>query len=306
MWIFCCIFAAKMKKLPQELFPVISNTADFQVLASYQDEIKVGEISRHTTVFPDYYKSSDYILVFIQQGTITATFNNEHMEIHAPATMYISTEHVLHMSGHSADLKLTTVSFNHRVAEDLHIRFPVSFLQHVFIRPATGINEEGMQVAEGYIRLLTQVVNTPLRAHEKPESKYETILHLLRSLISYLVQPYSEAKNQAPLSRGEEITGRFLALVESHSKEHHTIEWYADELCLTPKYMANVIKEVTGRSAGEFITTNLAMQAKSLLRSTTLSIQEISDRLGFQNQSHFGTFVKRHTGLSPKAFREQK
>jgi AraC-like DNA-binding protein len=47
------------------------------------------------------------------------------------------------------------------------------------------------------------------------------------------------------------------------------------------------------------------MQAKSLLRSTTLSVQEISDRLGFQNQSHFGTFFKRHTDLSPKAFREQ-
>lgn len=295
-----------MKKLPQELFPVISNTADFQVLASYQDEIKIGEISQHTTVFPDYYKSSDYILVFIQQGTITATFNNEHMEIHAPATMYISTEHVLHMSGHSSDLAFTIVSFNHRVAEDLHIRFPVSFLQHVFIRPATGISEEEMQIAESYIRLLMQIINTPLSAPEKKEGKYETILHLLRSLISYLVQPYGEARNKAPLTRGEEITGRFLALVESHSKEHHTIEWYADELCLTPKYMANVIKEVTGRSAGEFITTNLAMQAKSLLRSTTLSIQEISDRLGFQNQSHFGTFVKRHTGLSPKAFREQK
>lgn len=70
--------------------------------------------------------------------------------------------------------------------------------------------------------------------------------------------------------------------------------------------MANVIKDVTGRSAGEFITTNLAMQAKSLLRSTTLSILEISDRLGFQNQSHFGTIFKRHTDLSPKAFREQK
>ncbi|MBR4499158.1 MAG: AraC family transcriptional regulator, partial [Paludibacteraceae bacterium] len=85
-----------------------------------------------------------------------------------------------------------------------------------------------------------------------------------------------------------------------------TIEWYASELCLSPKYMANLVKQVTGRSAGDCINAHLMAQAKWLLGSSSLSVLEISDQLGFQNQSHFGTFFKRHEGLSPAAFRKKK
>ena len=100
--------------------------------------------------------------------------------------------------------------------------------------------------------------------------------------------------------------GVFLALVEMHCHEHHSIDWYANELCLSPKYVANVVKQVTGRSAGECINYNLIRQAKLLLLTTTLPVQDIADRLGFQNQSHFGTFFRRAVGVSPRAFREGK
>ena len=65
-----------------------------------------------------------------------------------------------------------------------------------------------------------------------------------------------------------------------------------------------LVKQVTGRSAGECIAYNLIRQAKSLLLTTTLPVQQIADRLGFRNQSHFGTFFRREVGAGPKAFRE--
>lgn len=70
-----------------------------------------------------------------------------------------------------------------------------------------------------------------------------------------------------------------------------------------PKYVANVVKEVTGLTAGDCIDVNIIRQAKALMQIKTLTLQQISDSLGFQNQSHFGTFFHRHTGLRPKAFR---
>lgn len=54
---------------------------------------------------------------------------------------------------------------------------------------------------------------------------------------------------------------------------------------------------------GDCIDVNIIRQAKALMQIKTLTLQQISDSLGFQNQSHFGTFFHRHTGLRPKAFR---
>ena len=82
-------------------------------------------------------------------------------------------------------------------------------------------------------------------------------------------------------------------------------EWYADRLHLSPKYLSNVFKQTLNTSPNTFIDQAILRHAKSLLSSTSLSVQQISDQLGFQNQSHFGTFFKRQTDCSPKDFRLQ-
>lgn len=68
--------------------------------------------------------------------------------------------------------------------------------------------------------------------------------------------------------------------------------------------LRTLIEQTYTQAVYQLIDEALMRQAKSLLSSTSLSVQQITDRLGFQNQSHFGTFFKRQTGFSPKAFRE--
>ena len=156
-----------------------------------------------------------------------------------------------------------------------------------------------MQVAMRYFDLLREVLQTPDVSNVR-----EVALNLVRSLTYFIYGLYDTSFQKLyTLSRSEELVGRFLALVEQHCHEHHSIDWYADELCLTPKYIANLVKQVTGMSAGNCINYNLISQSKWLLRSTTLTVREISDRLGFKNQSHFGTFFRRYEGISPLEFR---
>ncbi|MBQ2519984.1 MAG: AraC family transcriptional regulator [Paludibacteraceae bacterium] len=108
------------------------------------------------------------------------------------------------------------------------------------------------------------------------------------------------------MSRNEEITGRFMHLVDIHCEQQHSLDWYADQLCLSTRYVANTVKETLGVTASSCIEHVLIQRAKTLLFTTTKSIQEIADQLGFQNQSHFGTFFKRHEGVSPAAFRKHQ
>ena len=83
------------------------------------------------------------------------------------------------------------------------------------------------------------------------------------------------------------------------------MEWYSSEMCLTPKHLSEVVKQVSGKTAGQWITTLVIIEIKSLLRHTTLSIKEVAQEMNFPNQSFLGKYFKNVEGVSPSDFRKQ-
>jgi AraC-like DNA-binding protein len=79
--------------------------------------------------------------------------------------------------------------------------------------------------------------------------------------------------------------------------------FYADKLCLTPKYLSKLIKQASGKSAPEWIDNFVILEAKNLLKYTNLAIKEIVFQLHFPNQSVFYKFFKAHTGMTPSEYR---
>lgn len=106
-------------------------------------------------------------------------------------------------------------------------------------------------------------------------------------------------------SRKEDLFERFIRAISESYKEERSVSYYADKLFLTSKHLSTVVKEVSGRTAGEWIDSLVVLEAKALLKSSELSIQEIADQLHFANQSFFGKYFKHHTGMSPKEYRRQ-
>ncbi len=107
-------------------------------------------------------------------------------------------------------------------------------------------------------------------------------------------------------NRQEEIFKQFLKLLTQHFREEHTIGFYADKLFITNKYLSSVVKEVSGESANKWIQSFVIKEAKILLLTTHLNIQQITDMLHFPSQSFFGKYFKQHTGLSPMQFRKRE
>ncbi len=102
---------------------------------------------------------------------------------------------------------------------------------------------------------------------------------------------------------GARLSDRFIKLVKDKFKTQRFLEYYADELGVTPKHLSRTVKAQTGYSAASWIERFLILEAKILLKSTNLTIQQISDNLNFPTQSFFGKYFKKNVGLSPKLYR---
>lgn len=95
---------------------------------------------------------------------------------------------------------------------------------------------------------------------------------------------------------------RFKELLATHYKQERTVQFYADKLCITAKYLSTAIKEYSGRSPSDWICEYVIAEAKSMLHYSELSVQEVAFRLNFPSQSAFGKFFKQRTGLSPMQY----
>lgn len=113
----------------------------------------------------------------------------------------------------------------------------------------------------------------------------------------------AEQQSKYPQTRQEEIFHRFIHEVETYYRKERSVKFYADLLCISPKYLSSVIYKVSQKLAGEWIDAYVILEAKTLLKSGKLTVQQISEQLNFPNQSFFGKFFKRCAGMSPKEYK---
>ena len=105
-------------------------------------------------------------------------------------------------------------------------------------------------------------------------------------------------------NRREEYFREFMRHLQQHHCKERSLGFYASLLHITPKYLTTLIKQVSGRSAAEWIDECVILEAKNLLKFSTMSIQQIAYYLNFPNQSFFGTYFKRRTGMSPSEYKQ--
>lgn len=123
--------------------------------------------------------------------------------------------------------------------------------------------------------------------------------------ICNLMKPLVEENGRRKLDRNMQIYDMFIRELRDSEGRQREIAYFADKLCLTPKYLSRVVYSVSGRYAKEWIRDYVVLEAKSLLDSGKYNIQQISDILRFANQSFFAKYFKHAVGCSPRAYMER-
>lgn len=127
------------------------------------------------------------------------------------------------------------------------------------------------------------------------------------SIVIYELENYFK-KIEVPLGiesvRGDDLTMQFFSLLREHYKEHHEVQFYADKLCITRKYLSKVIRKTMGKSTKDVINHFLILEAKLLLRQPGITLNDVITELHFLDLPAFSKFFKKQTGQSPSSYRK--
>lgn len=163
------------------------------------------------------------------------------------------------------------------------------------------ITDEQAKIIEADIRLLIMHI-------ENPNSQTQTSLEglfctFLADIIDILANTTGVMKEP---SRAYDIFTGFTNLLRKDFREEHSVNYYADKLNISQRYLSMAVREVSNQSVTYFINQMLMLEACWMLRSTTYNVQEITDQLHFSGATVFCKFFKRHSGMSPLAYRDSQ
>lgn len=168
--------------------------------------------------------------------------------------------------------------------------------------PVFPLEYSDIHILEKYYYLLESILQTDTNYKNKITIGIVTsfMYKIYEILVNKLKE--NEYKHKVP-ERCEIVFDDFIKELNLYKGTKHSLSFFAERLNLTPNYLSGRVKEYTGRTAMEWIEDSVILEAKTMLKHTDLSIQEIAYKLNFPTQTFFGKYFKRITGMSPKQYK---
>lgn len=249
-----------------------------------------------------------YMLLFCVSGHFKMTVNLTEFEIkenmvfmNVPGNIIMVNE-ILDVP--QDEVRYICLAMSKEFVQGMHVDVNKLFNEGISMleNPSIPIGAEGLKLICSINEALINIMKSDVPY--KKEMLYSQISSLFYLLMGSWA---SEAKSDEPFSsqttRSKLIFDQFIKLVTDYHMMHRNVGFYADKLCLTPKYLSKLIKMATGRSAPDWIDSYVILEAKNMLKYSNVAIKEIVYRLNFPNQSVFYKFFKARTGMTPTEYR---
>jgi AraC family transcriptional activator of pobA len=289
-----------IKKIAQLSFPkFVDLYADKSVGEDFfiTEEKQLLELSEYP------YRSEGYIIGICTRGTAEVEVNLQVYDAKPDAMLLATPFHVLRIYNSSEDFLCRFVVFSRAFLSgsnfNSHFLESFSFFKNSSM-PVIYLDHENAKTLMDIYALIQQKL-------QQEEHPYRA--EISRSVLTILLYEVAAAYEQQHViikskqTRKQELNALFQNLVFHHYKEHRNVQYYADSLFVSPKHLTETIKDVTGKTAGEWIDDAVILEAKVLLRNHEVSIAQVADDIHFPDQSTFGKYFKKHTGFSPTEYR---
>lgn len=239
------------------------------------------------------------------KGRVTLHMDERPFTLKRNHSMFLLPGTILRCTHRSADCEVRFFAFSGELFAEAAYRIPIEFMRMLKQRPLQQLDAIGFRKVDMWLRIIEYTYNDR-------DNRFRNII-IKNRLQNALLEAYDRALRtsgehltpESSSSRQQEIFARFMELVGLHYGEEREVAYYAEQLCISTRYLSTIVRSVTGNTAKAIIDHMVILEIKTLLQTTDLSVQEIAYRLHFPDQSYLGRFFRKHTGESPSHFRQK-
>lgn len=246
----------------------------------------------------------DWMLVAVcKRGEVSATIDVTPRRMGPSSIMVLRPGHIISQCRESDDFEGFYIVVQEEKLNELlpSLHYVIPYSIHYNANPIIEITPEELETQTLIYEMLQRQINFEYRAFNNM-----ALSSLCEVLFYNTLGIYASRVNaKSHFTRREELLASFIELIEKYFKSERAVNFYAEKLFVTPKHLSAVLKEISGKTAGEWIDHRVILEAKLMLRTTGMNIQEISLALNFSNQSFFGKYFKHLTGISPRDYRNK-
>ena len=307
-------YFCNMKQHEEVTFQTLANNEDIQIGYSDNDIVVVDSIQQFTKVNTAHVAMN--AVVICTNGKVQAQMNGIQMELHKNQVAIVPQNVTVTDVMVSPDFNLKAMFLTNRILQSF-LREKMSIwndMMYIRRHNIVTMDEDEILFYTHFYDMLTLAIS---KGKDNPLHT-DVIQSLLRSAVLALcgamkmkLSSEKHLDDDATLQGNERMTSKvhfqhFLDLLHSNDVKRHTVEAYASELCISPKYLTVVCKKNSGKTANEWITEHVLEDIRYYLRQTDLSIKQICEKLAFPNPSFFGKYVKSHFGMTPLELKGEK
>lgn len=267
-----------------------------------------GENDTYNRRFQDYpVKLYFSVIIICLSGNISFRINLNNYTLKANDMLLAKSGDFGEFLTKSDDCKIITIAFTDEYFQSVSYQSSSISLQRIFHdNPVCHLSLQYTKECLTIFEMMKAKISETGNPYRK-EALLGYIKVFIYNACFYFETTIKEEHLPVKKSKHNEVVfEKFIKTVQRDYREHRSILHYADELCMSAKYLSQVVKQVSGRLAGEWINDYVILEAKVMLKSRKYTIQQISDALNFTNQSFFGRFFKEKTGYSPSAYQKQE
>lgn len=243
-----------------------------------------------------------FMLVFCVNGEADIQINLHKYRMYPGILAFNIPENIIQISN-MKNLKIHPIIISSSFLKKMNIKLNDLIKLYVFAKkvPFVSLEYAELMTLEKYYFLLEDII---LSKEEQKEAIIEGLLQSLFCKLNSIVQRFQDTDSNLPAKEhNEEIFEYFIELLAQHHTTERSLSFYAGKMGITANYLSKLIKEYSGKTAVEWVDEYVILEAKSMIKHTQYTIQEIAYRLNFPSPSFFGKYFKRLTGMSPKQYK---